>query len=397
LDGAEQVFEVATRRLFVLVARSARGDTSWDALAADELAEVATVLALLRDASGAGSAEASNVLGVLHYTGRGVAADDAEARQHWSRAAFECAPPSAAALFNLSVATKEGRGGSALSGGPRDQDAAAFALALRAAELGYPEAQSNLGKMLELGDGCPTNAKEAVKWTLRAAEQGSAPAQARMAAYCNTGYGQATKPGGKGGQAGADPAQAVMWLQLAAAGGDATAAAAVGACYEAGHGVAQCDEDAVRWFTRAADAGDATGQFKLGCMYVQEKGMRAARVGGATFGGGVRLSGGDSALVGPAAEPLRVAHALACFVAAAEQGHVLAQQLAQELRAALPAHDALATPAAATRAGADPAAKAWALAEAATQAADQEAATTGAAAPQGNGSNGDGKGDEKTC
>jgi len=380
LDGAEQMFEVATRRLFVLVQRAARGDMTWSALSANDSAEVATVLKLLRKAIKLGSAAASNVLGLLYYMGHGVAVNDQEAVQHWSQAA-DSKPPSAAALFNLGVATKEGRAGGKAS--LHERNTGAFAFTKRAAELDYPEAQNNLGKMYELGDGCPVSEKEALKWTLKAAGQGFVPAQARMAAYCNTGFGS-PKVAGKG--AASDPSQAFMWLQLAATGGDATAAAAVGACYEVGHGVGQSDEEAVRWFTRAADAGDVTGQFKLGCMFVQEKGMRAARVNPSAVVANGDADGDNAeesshqylSLEGVDAEPLRVAHALACFVLAAEQGHELAEQLAQELRKSLPAKDSLATPESVVKASNDPAAAAMALAEAATQAAaKEEAAASG--------------------
>jgi len=395
LDEAEQMFEVATRRLFVLVQRAARGDMAWSSLSANDSAEVATVLKLLRKAVKLGSAAASNVLGLLYYMGHGVAVDDKEAVQHWSHAA-DGKPPSAAALFNLGAATKEGRAGGHAS--LHERNTGAFAFTKRAAELDYPQAQNNLGKMYELGDGCPLNEKESLQWTLKAAGQGFVPAQARMAAYCNTGFGS-PKMAGKG--AASDPAQAFMWLQLAATGGDATAAAAVGVCYEVGHGVAQSDEEAVRWFTRAADAGDVTGQFKLGCMFVEEKGMRAARVNPSAAADSGN-AGGDNAeesshhlsLEGVDAEPLRVAHALACFVFAAEQGHDLAQQLAEELRKSLPAKDSLATPDAVVNASSDPAAAAMALAEAATEAAaKEEAAAEGndkaLHASEGNGNGGE--------
>jgi hypothetical protein len=81
-------------------------------------------------------------------------------------------------------------------------------------------------------------------------------------------------------------------------------------------------------------------------------------------------------------------------VLAAEQGHDLAQQLAEELRKSLPAKDSLATPDAVVNASSDPAAAAMALAEAATEAAaKEEAAAEGndkaLHASEGNGNGGE--------
>ena len=339
-EGPEQVFEVAVRRLTVLERRAARGDTAWDALAAQEEAEVAEVHRLLGEAAGAGCAPATTVLGFLTHSGHGVKKNGAEARRLWEDAAGR---GHAAAQFNLGTAAM-----------PSDPEAG-FRWTEKAAEQGHAEAMANLGLMLQFGEGCAApDLEHGVSWTRRAAEAGSGAAMVHLAGLLAEGRGVAQSS-----------AEAAVWLRKAAERGDPAAAARLGLLHEEGRGVAQSDEVAVRWYTAAADGGDVDGQFKLGCMFIQNRGLAAARMEGEGLGA--------AELMAAAGDQQRTIHALACWMMAGSQGHEVAQSLVAELRPTLPGVDRVDLPAFAR--GSDPAALAQALALAAAEAAKADAAS----------------------
>ena len=83
---------------------------------------------------------------------------------------------------------------------------------LKAAEQGLAKAQNNLGVMYAKGEGTSQDKKEAVKWYRKAAEQGYTPAQVNLGlAYYN---GNATTK---------DNIYAHMWWNISASTGDDSA------------------------------------------------------------------------------------------------------------------------------------------------------------------------------
>ena len=76
------------------------------------------------------------------------------------------------------------------------------------AKAGTPEAQFDLGRMYDFGQGVPQNYEEAVRWYSLAAEQGHAPAQSILGFKYDTGQGVPQ-----------DYVQAHMWFNLAGAAG----------------------------------------------------------------------------------------------------------------------------------------------------------------------------------
>jgi len=104
---------------------------------------------------------------------------------------------------------------------------AAAPLLRRAAELGHPEAQYNLGVALLEGKGLAANPIEANRWLLRSAEQGRTDAKFKL------GYSYVQ---GRGVQR--DMAQAFRWFEAAAKDGDAEAQFIIVGMLIEGQGVA---------------------------------------------------------------------------------------------------------------------------------------------------------------
>ena len=102
-----------------------------------------------------------------------------------------------------------------------------------AAEQGDPDAQYELGRMYNKGEGVPPDGQEAVRWLQLAAEQGNADAQLIL--------GLADAGG-----------EAARWYRLAAEQGNANAQAVLGAMYVTGEGVPQDYVQSHKWLNLAA-------------------------------------------------------------------------------------------------------------------------------------------------
>ena len=96
-------------------------------------------------------------------------------------------------------------------------------------------------------------AKEAVKWSRKAAEQGDAEAQFNLGIMYHNGQGVPQ-----------DHAEAARWYRKAAEQGDADAQFNLGLMYHNGQGVPQDHAEAARWSRKAAEQGHAGAQFNLG-------------------------------------------------------------------------------------------------------------------------------------
>lgn len=139
--------------------------------------------------------------------------------------------------------------------------------AIRAkAQLGDPQAQAQLGRLIENQPGGTDRYAEAAKWFRQAAGQGNADAQAGLAELYEAGRGVPK-----------DIARALELYRQAAEHGHAGAQYALGFNYETGHGVPQDQVQAARWFRLAAEQGQALAQYDLGQRYILGVGVAADR------------------------------------------------------------------------------------------------------------------------
>lgn len=121
----------------------------------------------------------------------------------------------------------------------------AFYRARLAVERGEPGAMYAMGRLYEQGDGVGRNPEIAFYWYRRVLEQGDPDARAKF---------DETNP------------DAFYRTRLAAWQGDPAAMYAVGALYEQGEGVRRSGYEAVRWYEKAARLGEAKAAYALGRM-----------------------------------------------------------------------------------------------------------------------------------
>ena len=115
---------------------------------------------------------------------------------------------------------------------------------LKAAEQGNPLAQFSLGTCYEYGHGVGQSDTEAFKWYRKAAGQGHAFAQ------YNLGFGYEAGQGVE-----QDYAEAAKWYRKSAEQGYPGAQYNLAKCYENGTGVVQSDSEAIKWYRKASEAG----------------------------------------------------------------------------------------------------------------------------------------------
>ena len=132
------------------------------------------------------------------------------------------------------------------------------------AEHNDPEAQYNLGLLLDKGRGVVQDKLQAISWFRKAAEQGYAKAQFLLGILYDQGLSVPQ-----------DYKLALEWYQKAAEQGYAKAQYNLAALYDEGLGVAQDYTQAVFWYRKAAEQGYARAQFNLGSMYYKGDGVEA--------------------------------------------------------------------------------------------------------------------------
>jgi len=183
------------------------------------------------------------------------------------------------------------------------------------------DAQYSLGIQYWYGNGVPQSYPEALRWFLKAAEQGFTDAQYRAAQMYEIGQGVA-----------ADYAQAANWYRKAAEAGVALAQYNLGTMYVAGRGVPHDYAEAAKWFGKAASQGVAMAQYNLGIAYREGQGVTqdakealrwfqlAAEQGDAPaqFSLGMAYAGGQGI-------PKNMAEAVTWFRKAADQDYALAE------------------------------------------------------------------------
>ena len=122
-----------------------------------------------------------------------------------------------------------------------------FFLYRRLAELGNAEAQYEYGWSYECGESVAKDEKEALKWYMKAAEQGNVKAQIQLGNHYNNSSDdkEETKK------------EAFKWYMKAAEQGDRFAQYSIGEYYERGFGVLIDEQEAVKWYTKAAEQGSS--------------------------------------------------------------------------------------------------------------------------------------------
>ncbi len=163
-------------------------------------------------------------------------------------------------IFQLFVGVCYKDGGCFVEGEEIPQDLGeAVRWLLRAAEEGYAGAQYELGVMYRQGHGVDRNNQTAVKWLQKAAEQGEASAQHNLGVHYEKGQGVPR-----------DFPTAAMWYQRAAEQGLAASQANLGLMYAKGKGVEKDLNVAMKWTRFAANQGDSRAQTNLGGMYLSK-------------------------------------------------------------------------------------------------------------------------------
>lgn len=128
------------------------------------------------------------------------------------------------------------------------------------AAAGNPEAQLNLAKCYEKGDGIPANFNTAFMWYNIAAEQGYAPAQYKIGYFYWEGKNIAKSY-----------EKAIEWLLKAATQGYAGAQCLLGMLYWQGKGVEKNEKKAIELLTQAAEQEHKMAQYNLGLAYYECK------------------------------------------------------------------------------------------------------------------------------
>jgi TPR repeat protein len=113
------------------------------------------------------------------------------------------------------------------------------------------------------GEGVRKDESEAASWFLKAANNGSLSAQARMGHHYKEGIGVSI-----------DSYEAIKWYRKAASSGLAEAQVYLGYCYEEGLlGLPKDNLEALRWYRKAADQGDTEGLERLATCYSLGRGV----------------------------------------------------------------------------------------------------------------------------
>jgi TPR repeat protein len=149
-----------------------------------------------------------------------------------------------------------------------------FAETKSKAEAGNPDAQDEMGGHFRLGsqqwlgdkyragEGVRKDEKEAIKWYLKAANQGNRSAQYSLGILYFEGTGCIK-----------NYSEAAKWLEKSADQGHIAAQYFLGICYQEGKGVAKNDKEAVKWYQKAAYSRSGDAQRKLGECYESGRGV----------------------------------------------------------------------------------------------------------------------------
>jgi len=127
-----------------------------------------------------------------------------------------------------------------------------FKQQLPKAEAGDMEAQYDIGRMYERGNGVPKDVEKAFEWYIKAAKQGNDKAAFKVGYSFLRGDGTSR-----------DYEKALTWLNTSAEKNNVRAFYYIGTIYEKGRGVSVNLDTALRWYTRAAKGGYAYAEERV--------------------------------------------------------------------------------------------------------------------------------------
>lgn len=236
-----------------------------------------------RDAAESGDAEAQFQIGNCYYSGNGVDQDDTKAL-HWWLKAYEQGHAGARAALGLDICDN-------MQAEEHEQRTAEFEFLKSGAEAGDALYQLGLGQAYLNGAGVEKNVNAAVKWWLKAAEQGHAQVEVENPSIRDevsktfAGFWVSSSVGGgeekfmlgllyfKGEFVQKSRDLAVYWWQRSAEQGFPDALYNLGICSRDGTGLAQSDETAVQYWLKAAELGHGDACYNLGLFYDAGKGV----------------------------------------------------------------------------------------------------------------------------
>lgn len=190
-----------------------------------------------------GIAAAQCELGVGYANGEIIAKNEELAIEWLAKAADQ---NSGDALYNLGLCKEVG------IGGPVDQ-AGAFAMHLRAANVGHAKAQKEAGARYVEGVGVAKNEAEGFRWLKKSAENGSASGALNLGHCYLNGLGCR-----------ADNAAALAAYKKSAERGLTEGIWEVGQAYAFGNIVKRDIDEAFKWYRKGAELGHAGSQYQIG-------------------------------------------------------------------------------------------------------------------------------------
>lgn len=192
-------------------------------------------------------AEAQYLLACCYHDGYGVAVNDTVAL-YWGRRSAEHNHP--AGLYFLAFFYETAKVVARNTANSETLYKQAYDIALPLALHGDASAQFVVGKILDYGNGgVRQNQEAAVRWYMRAAEQGYSGAQFNLGNCYELGEGVAQ-----------DKRSAAYWYRQAADQGDIDAQYTLGLCYATGEGVTKSANTAIKWFMKSARQGNRLAQ-----------------------------------------------------------------------------------------------------------------------------------------
>jgi TPR repeat protein len=134
---------------------------------------------------------------------------------------------------------------------------------LKASENGFPLAHYDLGTMYYNGNGVTQSYETAAGYFRKAADRGLSAAQDSLGDMYY--YGHYFKQ---------NNTEALKWYRKAAEQGYPSAQNNLGVMYQSGYGVKADDAEAIKWYRMAADRNDAYAQYNLGDYYSESYPLR---------------------------------------------------------------------------------------------------------------------------
>jgi TPR repeat protein len=223
----------------------------------------AEAVRLLRLALNQNYPDAMFHMGRLYTTGKGVPRNSEMAVQYFQKAAAAGSADGIIAIrqqrdYDLTAPARQTVEAAYQAFQAKDY-ARAAALYRTAADAGNPQAQTNLGTMLRIGQGVPKDEAAAIALYRKAAAKGWASAQAQLGFAYEMGDGVPK-----------DWKQAYQWCNQSARQFDKLGLFCLGRMYHFGIGVAQDRQRAYRIYDRAEDAGDGMSKFFASWLRVKQ-------------------------------------------------------------------------------------------------------------------------------